>query len=149
VTAPDPDSDRAARPLDEAAVRERLGTDHGAVLDAVAATADALASGDEPFTDGQALASALEDGLAETEVFDKLPAVLATAVDAAGLTLAADPVAAPPYVTVTSRGPILRGSTPKGRLVVRLAVFDVDRAPRRYIRTPAPGRLALRIDLKQ
>ncbi|PSQ30251.1 hypothetical protein BRD06_02070 [Halobacteriales archaeon QS_9_67_15] len=115
------------------------------MLDAVAATADALASGDEPFTDGPALASALEDRLAETEVLDRLPAVLATAVDAAGLTLAADPVAAPPYVTVTSRGPVLRGSTPKGRLVVVLGAFRVERSPRRYVRDGGRGAVSVSV----
>ena len=145
MTAPDPDSDRAARPLDEAAVRERLRTDHEAVLDAVAATADALASENELFTGGQALASALEDGLAETEVLDRLPAVLATAADAAGLTLAAEPVAAPPYVTVTSRGPVIRGSTSDGRLVVVLDAFRVERSPRRYVRDGGRGAVSVSV----
>jgi hypothetical protein len=51
------------------------------------------------------------------------PAALETAVDAAGLELAAEPVAAPPYVVVASTGPLCRGSTDDGRLVLAMRAF--------------------------
>ncbi|WP_235853537.1 hypothetical protein [Halosimplex salinum] len=135
---------RPANSVDERAVHERLRDEHADVFDAVAAAAEAVAAdeeiatadtGDAPLTDGRALAAALERELADAGVLDRLPAVLETAVDAAGLELAADPVAAPPYVAVTSRGPVLRGSTPDGRLVVVLRAFRVERDPLRYVRT--------------
>jgi hypothetical protein len=37
-------------------------------------------------------------------------------------------------VTVTSRGPVLRATLPEDRLVVRIAVFAVERDPVRYVR---------------
>jgi hypothetical protein len=47
----------------------------------------------------------------------------------------APPVAAPPYVVVTSEGVVLRATIPDGRLVVTLRVFDVERgAETRYVR---------------
>ena len=60
-------------------------------------------------------------------VLAAFPAVLRECVAAAGGQLRAEPVAAPPYVVVTSVGPVLRATLDEGRLVVTLRVFAVER----------------------
>lgn len=106
--------------LDAAAARQSV-LNQSAVLAAVAASADAVADR----RTGERVADALAAELRSRGVLADLPAVLAAAVDAAGGELQADPVAAPPYVAVTSRGPLLRATLDGGRLVVTLQVFRV------------------------
>lgn len=54
--------------------------------------------------------------------------------------LASTPVAAPPYLVVTGRGPVCRGTLDSGaRLVVEVVLFGVERRPPRYrYRDPSP-----------
>jgi len=106
------------------AVRERILTGHRGTLAATLDAADAVATSGA-LSDGRALRRRLRARLDDRGLLAAYPVVLRTAVDAAGLALAADPVAAPPYVVVTSRGPVLRGSTGDGRLVVAVRAFDV------------------------
>ncbi|WP_306057918.1 hypothetical protein [Natronococcus wangiae] len=81
--------------------------------------------------------------LESTGLLEQLPRLLADAVDAAGCELQARPVAAPPYVTVTSRGPILRATIDPGRLVICFDAFEVVRNP-----VPAYRRLdGVRLDI--
>lgn len=70
------------------------------------------------------------------------------AVAAAGGDLRAEPVAAPPYVTVTSTGLVLRGTTPSGRLVATVHAFDVARRPTRYVRGPDAVEAALDVAVR-
>ena len=67
--------------------------------------------------------------------------MLTTAADAVGETVEGSPVPAPPYLSVTSRGPVCRGTLSDGRrLVIELAVFEIERQPRRYVFSdPAPA----------
>lgn len=107
--------------------RRRIQTDHASVVDGIDTCADAVA---EPWdtsrtTDSRAVADGLRRGLAETGVLEALPGVLADAVDATGYDLRATPVPAPPYVVVTSRGPVLRATIDPGRLVIRFDAFEV------------------------
>jgi len=51
----------------------------------------------------------------------------ADAVEATGYDLRASPVAGPPYVVVTSCGPVLRATIDPGRLVIRFDAFEVVR----------------------
>ncbi|WP_336036149.1 hypothetical protein [Halobacterium yunchengense] len=113
--------------LDADAAREYVRTERGDVLDAVDACADAVAGrwASDSTADAAAVADPLEDCLAAAGVLDALPGVLVGAVDAAGGELRASPVPAPPYVAVTSRGPVLRATLEDGRLVVTLAAFRV------------------------
>jgi len=76
--------------------------------------------------DGRRVATELEAALGAAGLFDRLPALLETATDRLGATPVADPVAAPPYVVVTSRGPVLRATLPRRRVVVTLAVVEVE-----------------------
>lgn len=74
-----------------------------------------------------ALVPVLSAVLDDRGILGELPTLLAAAVDAAGYDLPAPPVAAPPYVAVTSTGPVLRGTVEDGRLVVRIDCFEVVR----------------------
>lgn len=97
--------------------------------DAVARSWDGKAT-----TERAAVVEPFEYALERTGVLDGLPAVLVSAVDALGEKLRAEPVAVPPYVTVTSVGPVLRATLDTGRLVVTIRAFDVERDPTRYVR---------------
>ena len=131
---------------DSAAVREAILAEHTPTVERVLACAEAVASTYEaPPTDGRELAARLDRALSEAGVLPALPAVLVTAVDAAGGALPASPVAAPPYVVVTSRGPVLRATLPDRRLVVTLLAFEIERDPRRYVRGPSDPAAALSV----
>lgn len=97
------------------------------LLDAVAACADAVADtwDGRRVADSDSVTPRLHGVLDDTGVLDVLPGVLADAVDAAGGDLPAEPVAAPPYVVVTSRGPLLRATLDDARLLVRFDCFRV------------------------
>lgn len=139
------------------AARNRILDAHGDVVRGVVAVADAVAAAwDDPAASGDGSAAAGDDFVADPDfpatadraavveplraelrargLLDRMPAVLADAADAAGYDLPAEPVAAPPYVVVTGRGPVLRGTVADGRLVVVLTVFRVERDPVRYVR---------------
>lgn len=131
-----------ARPADRA--RAYVRTEHDSLVAAIEDRADALAASDGSLTDGREVAAALEAALARDGLLAALVPVLEGALDAAGLAPTASPVAAPPYVVVTSRGPLLRASTADGRLVVTIRVFE----PRRgdglaYARPPAEAATVL------
>lgn len=117
------------------AVRERVRGDHADFLDAVAAAGRVTAASwdGEHATDRAAVVERFERVLRETGTLDAAPAVLASAVDAAGGHLQADPVPAPPYVAVTAEGVVLRATTDVGRVVVSVAPFAVARDPARYV----------------
>jgi len=66
----------------------------------------------------------LELALREDDLPGRLVGVLRDTVDALGFDLAAEPVAAPPYVVITARGPMLRATVDAGRLVVLVRAFD-------------------------
>ncbi len=111
-------------------------SEHAALIEQVGACADAVATKAGPFRDGRRVATVLEATLRDRGLLDRLVPVLRGALEAAGLTPVATPVAGPPYVVVTSRGPLCRASTSTGRLVVSIRVFDVERGDRiRYVRT--------------
>jgi hypothetical protein len=107
------------------AARERVVAEHREPLTATLAAADAVATDPDALADGGTLRRGLRERLADRGLLARYPAVLRTAVAAAGRELAADPVPAPPYVVVASTGPVLRGSTDAGRIVVALRAFAV------------------------
>jgi hypothetical protein len=117
------------------AVRDRVRDAHPDFLDAVAAAGRVTAaSWDAPYTsERHAVVDRFERVLRETGTLAAAPAVLATAVDAAGGRLQADPVPSPPYVAVTAEGVVIRASTDVGRVVVTVAPFAVERDPVRYV----------------
>lgn len=109
--------------------RERVLDAHAETVETVLRCADAVAAKwpAESATDRSAVADPLRRELEAAGAWARLPEVLAAAVDAAGFSLPATPVAAPPYVAVTSKGPILRATVSDGRLVVLLQAFEVER----------------------
>jgi len=113
-------------PLDTDAARESV-RERRDLLDTVSACADAVTADweSDAISDSERITGPLRALLSEAGVLDTLPVVLADAVDAAGGSLEAQPVAAPPYVVVTSRGPLLRATLGDDRLLVRLDCFRV------------------------
>lgn len=113
--------------LDPDAASEFVRREHADVVEHVDACADAVAASwdGNVVDDAAAVSVPLEACLDEAGVLDELPDVLAGAVDAAGAELQAPPVASPPYVVVTSRGPMVRATLDAGRLVVRFDAFRV------------------------
>lgn len=120
--------------------RAHVLAEHRELVGTVIDCADAVASGwDGAATvDRERVVSPMRATLDRAGVLEALADVLVDAADAAGYELSAPPVAAPPYVTVTSRGPMLRATVDPGRLVVTIAVFDVERGDDvSYTRTAA------------
>lgn len=121
---------RDADPAERA--RTRVLDEHADLVATVADCADRVAAAwDGPPTDRAAVVDPLAATLADAGARDRLPALLADAVDAAGYELRATPVAAPPYVAVTSVGPVCRATVDDGRLVVSFELFAVDRGGER------------------
>lgn len=119
--------------LDVAAARDRLLAEHAELLATVLDCADAVAADFETTVDGapatrdsRSIREPLQATLERAGVLAELPAVLVDAVEAAGASMPAKPVAAPPYVVVTSTGPTLRATLDGTRLIVRLEVFAVE-----------------------
>jgi len=113
------------------AARRRLLSEHHGTLSLVVACADDVASrwdgtvDGEPATDDrEAVVGPLAAALERAGVTAAGPDMLSDAVRAAGGGLAADPVAAPPYVVVTSRGLLLRGPGETGRLLIECLVTE-------------------------
>ena len=133
-----------------ATVRAHLLDAHTDLLDAVLACADVVAdSWDGDATpDRAAVVEPFERRLDRAGVLDRLPAVLAEAVDALGAELPAQPVAAPPYVAITSVGPVLRATLDAGRLVITIHAFGIECDPTRYVRGPADPDVALAVELR-
>ncbi|WP_247000258.1 hypothetical protein [Halosolutus gelatinilyticus] len=111
--------------------RRRIQEEHAAIVDAIDRCADQVAApwDTSRTTDSERVVRSLRAGLESSGALERLPIVLADAVAAAGAELPAPPVSAPPYVVVTSRGPVLRATIGAGRLVIRFDVFDVVRDP--------------------
>lgn len=121
--------------------REHLLDAHATVVEDVLAAADAvaeagvhrddrwftLADGRRATADRDAVVPPLRTALERSGALERLATVLVDAVAAAGYDLPAQPVAAPPYVAVTSTGPVLRGTVADGRLVVSIDCFEVVR----------------------
>ena len=130
---------------DAETVRAYLHREHADLLCATEQCADAVAErwDSETTSDRSAVAPPLEAALRESGVHGRLPGVLVGAVAAVGDDLQARPVAGPPYVVVTSVGPVLRATLADRRLVVTLGLFTVrhDGDEPRYARRPADAGL--------
>ncbi|WP_423746124.1 hypothetical protein V5735_17870 (plasmid) [Haladaptatus sp. SPP-AMP-3] len=135
----------------ERAAREYLRFEGEETILATLRCADRVAEGwdDDSTTDRNAVVEPLLRELRETGLMTRFPDLLSEAVAAAGFSLQARPVPAPPYVAVTSRGPVLRATLPVGRLVVSFRLFDVIRAEEtRYVRGSNDLRSAISVELK-
>ena len=118
-------------------VHERLLLEHRDCVDETVACADDVADRWEHSwtTDRSALVPPLESKLSKRGVLEHYPTVLSDLVSGADYDLPAQPVAAPPYVVVTSTGPLLRATLADGRLLVAFRLFDVEHGDEtRYVR---------------
>lgn len=95
---------------------------------------------DDTVSSSEQIVDPLGNYLDAASLSESLLAALRTAVDSLGGQLRGNPVPAPPYLVVTSTGPICRGTLADGRrVVVRLELFAVTRRPREYtFRDPTP-----------
>ena len=120
------------------AVREYVLGSHHETLVAVLQCADSVAPGRDRaagVTDGRRLAANLERELRGEGVLRAFPNLLSGGAAAAGYQLPATPVAAPPYVAVTSVGPVARATIGNRRLVIAVEAFGVERGERaQYVR---------------
>ncbi|GAA0463570.1 hypothetical protein MUK72_08035 [Halococcus dombrowskii] len=134
----------------EQAVHGAVLDDHGSLLETILDCADeVVASWDnEGTTERRHVVEPFKNALADRDVTGRLPALLVDAVAALGEELPAEPVAAPPYLTVTSVGPVLRATLADARLVMTIRVFAIERDPTRYVRGAATPAEALIVALK-
>ena len=134
----------------ERAVREYVLDTHEELLERTLACADCVAESwdGDATTDRQLVVEPFERTLQRGDVIDRLPTVLVDAVAALGEDLPAEPVAAPPYLAVTSVGPVLRATLSGARLVVTIQVFAIERDPVRYVRGATTPTEALHVALK-
>ena len=139
-----------SRPSDEAAAREYVLDTHEDLLETVLGWADSVAASwdGEAMTERGAVVDPFERALDSSGVTDRLPTVLVGAVAAIGEDIPADPVPAPPYVAITSIGPVLRATLSTTRLVLTIRAFEIERDPTRYVRGPADTASALAVAFK-
>ena len=119
----------------ETAAREAIGDSHWETLAAAVDTGRTVARAwpDETVSDADAVAGPLERVLRERELPADLLAMLGTGAAAVDASIRGSPVPAPPYLAVTSRGPVCRATLSDGRrLVVEPVLFEVERRPPRY-----------------
>lgn len=138
--------------LDTDAVREHVLAERRPLVEGVLACADGVAADweDGGTTDRAAVVDPFESLLEASGLTETFPTLLAECVDRAGATLSARPVAAPPYVVVTSEGVVLRATLDEERLVVTLRAFEVDRSGERprYVRGPTTPESAVEVAIR-
>jgi hypothetical protein len=138
--------------VDPAGAREHLLGERRAFVEGVLACAERVTDGwdGDGTTDRTAVVDPFASLLERSGLLETLPALLAECVDRAGATLSARPVAAPPYVVVTSEGVVLRATLDGERLVVTLRAFGVDRSGERprYVRGPSDPESAVEVALR-
>jgi hypothetical protein len=118
-----------------AEVRERVRSEFGGMLaDLVDAGRGIAASWEEDAVrSGEMISAPLEEAIHERGLAEGLLESLVAGAATLDSDVQGRPVPAPPYLVVTSRGPLCRGTLADGRrLVVAFVLFEVDRRPRRY-----------------
>ncbi len=134
----------------ESTLREYVLDTHEGLLATVLDCADCVIQSwdGDATTDRQHVVEPFERALQRRDVIGRLPTVLVDAVAALDESLSAEPVAAPPYLAITSVGPVLRATLSSARLVITMQVFAIERDPVRYVRGPATPADALSVALK-
>lgn len=129
----------------ESTIRTRLLESHREILQSVihAGRSVATAWPTDDVQESGAVTEPLEHLLREQGLAADLLGMLQTGTAVMGETVQGRPIPAPPYLVITSRGPICRGTLSDGRrLVVALELFAVRRSPTRYrFRDPTPDEL--------
>lgn len=136
---------------DPRTIRTELVEAHGATLAATVDAARAVVVGwdGDAVGDPDRITAFLEGELRDRGLATDLLALLHTGADVLDTEVQGDPVAAPPYLAVTGRGPVVRATLGDGRrLVVVVSLFAVERDPTRY-RFRDPGiEAVLGVDLR-
>ncbi|MDJ1433469.1 hypothetical protein [Halostagnicola sp. A-GB9-2] len=111
------------------ATRRCIQRDHETVIDGIDYCADLVANtwDGTQTTERRRVIEPLQSALESAGILETLPVVLSDAVESAGYDLESTPVPAPPYVVLTSRGPICRATIEPGRVLIRFDVFDIVR----------------------
>jgi hypothetical protein len=113
-----------------------------------AAGAEIAEANDEPITEGETVRLHLERRLRQRGLVEPLLSLLRTGASVVDGSLQGSPVPAPPYVVVTSRGPLCRGTFADGRrLVVEILLFSPRGPPRRYRACEGPLAERLQVQL--
>lgn len=119
----------------DGAVRRRLLDTHGETIEAVIDSGQTVARAlpHEDVSESAAVSRPLNALIGKRKLRGELLAMLHTGAAAIDESVAGTPVPAPPYLVVTSVGPVCRATLSDGRrLVVTVRLFDVDRRPVRY-----------------
>ena len=119
----------------ESDVRSRILETHQTTIEEVVNAGQTVADSwpDSTITDATVIKMPLEHVLRRAGLTDQLIALLGDAIRSTGKATSAHPVPAPPYLVVTSTGPICRATlSADKRLVIELVLFAVDRNPTRY-----------------
>lgn len=128
---------------DPTTVHRRLRDAHAETLAATVDAGRAVAStwDADAVEDSTRITEPLETQLRERGLDAALLELLATGADALDTSIQGDPVTAPPYLSITGRGPVLRATLADGpRLVATVGLFAVERRPARYrFRDPDPA----------
>ncbi|WP_092903672.1 hypothetical protein [Halostagnicola kamekurae] len=113
------------------ACRRRVQREHESIVDGIDYCADAVSESwdDDSVADRRHVVEPMQSALESAGILERLPVVLSDAVEAAGYELPATPVASPPYVVLTSRGPLCRATVEPGRILIRFDAFSVSRTP--------------------
>jgi len=115
--------------------RQQILAENRAVIRGVvdAGSDVAAAIDDWPVHDAATIRDPLSALLEDRDLLEPTLGLLDSGARALGTTIEGTPVPAPPYLTVTSRGPVCRATLADGRrLVVEMRLFEVARRPRRY-----------------
>jgi hypothetical protein len=135
-----------------AAAKRRVLSDHRDSVEAVIEAADAVVDDwNATFVvDRTDVVEPLEAELRARGTDADLLTVLTESVESAGYELQGSPVPNPPYLAVTGRGPVLRGTVEDGRLVVEFRVFGIERTDEgpRYVRTSTTPESVLSVELR-
>jgi len=125
----------------EARVKRRCETEHAETIERIGHCADATASmwpesvdGDRYTTDRNSVSSQLTTVFDRAGVRTALVSVLTDLCTHIGEPLPAQPVSAPPYVVISTTGPMVRATLPSGRLVVQFMIFEIDRSTADQVR---------------
>jgi len=126
-------------------LRELLVAGHRETLGSVIAAGATVAEGWATDAVGSAaeVREPLAGAISRRNLGPALLSILGAGATALDAEIAGEPVPAPPYLVVTSTGPICRATLADGRrLVLAFVLFGVDRRPRRYqFLDPTPAEL--------
>lgn len=131
------------------AVHEYCLREHRTCITTVLAAADFVVEPANGISITTGPGDPLRERLTRANVIERLPTILAGASKLLDTPLAAEPVAAPPYVVVTNVGPIMRATLHDRRLVITIEAFRVDRNTHRYVRTTNSPAEALTVEIHE